>query len=61
MNKYGYHVSLGDQDWFTNVGFEVDKLESIIRFPKVLAAYKPVLQPPLSVQQSDLCPVLEVE
>ena len=23
MNKYGYHVSLGDQDWFTNVGLEV--------------------------------------
>ena len=23
MHKYGYHVSLGDQDWFTNVGFEV--------------------------------------
>lgn len=22
MNKYGYHVSLGDQDWFTNIGFE---------------------------------------
>ena len=25
MNKYGYHVILGDQDWFTNVGFEVGK------------------------------------
>ena len=23
MHKYGYHVSLGDQDWFTNVGFQV--------------------------------------
>ena len=23
MHKYGYHVSLGDQDWFTNVGLEV--------------------------------------
>ena len=26
MNKYGYHVSLGDQDWFTNIGFEVSCL-----------------------------------
>lgn len=26
MNKYGYHVSLGDQDWFTNIGFEVSGL-----------------------------------
>ena len=26
MNKYGYHVSLGDQDWFTNIGFEVSRL-----------------------------------
>ena len=26
MNKYGYHVSLGDQDWFTNIGFEVSAL-----------------------------------
>ena len=23
MKKYGYHLSLGDQDWFTNIGFEV--------------------------------------
>jgi len=22
MRTYGYHVTLGDQDWFTNVGFE---------------------------------------
>ena len=22
MTKYGYPVSLGDQDWFTNIGFE---------------------------------------
>ena len=26
MNKYGYPVSLGDQDWFTNIGFEVPHL-----------------------------------
>ena len=26
MNKYGYHVSLGDQDWFSNIGFEVSGL-----------------------------------
>ena len=26
MNKYGYHVTLGDQDWFTNIGFEVSAL-----------------------------------
>ena len=23
ISKYGYHISLGDQDWFTNIGFEV--------------------------------------
>jgi len=22
ISKYGYHISLGDQDWFTNIGFE---------------------------------------
>ena len=26
MNKYGYTVSLGDQDWFTNIGFEAPHL-----------------------------------
>ena len=26
MNKYGYPVSLGDQDWFTNIGFEAPHL-----------------------------------
>ena len=24
ISKYGYHISLGDQDWFTNIGFEVN-------------------------------------
>ena len=28
MRKYGYHISLGDQDWFTNIGFEV-KIEHL--------------------------------
>ena len=32
MHKYGYHVSLGDQDWFTNVGFEVKSSLVLFRF-----------------------------
>ena len=30
MHKYGYHVSLGDQDWFTNVGLEVGVLYNFV-------------------------------
>ena len=30
MHKYGYHVSLGDQDWFTNVGLEVFVLYNFV-------------------------------
>ena len=26
MYKYGYAVSLGDQDWFTNIGYEAREL-----------------------------------
>ena len=26
MYKYGYAVSLGDQDWFTNIGFEAPQM-----------------------------------
>ena len=30
MSKYGYHVSLGDQDWFSNIGFEVNSINEKI-------------------------------
>ena len=36
MNKYGYHVSLGDQDWFTNIGFEVSSFILIGKFDRFL-------------------------
>ena len=26
INKYGYTVSLGDQDWFTNIGYEANQM-----------------------------------
>ena len=26
MRKYGYTISLGDQDWFTNIGYEAPHL-----------------------------------
>ena len=29
MYKYGFHTTVGDQDWFTNVSFNVSKQFSL--------------------------------
>ena len=61
MNKYGFHVSLGDQDWFTNIGFEVRVyiLQSQ-PFKCPFSGTEPFLQTSMSVQRSGFCAVLEV-
>ena len=62
MNKYGYHVSLGDQDWFTNIGFEVSGLILIGKFDRFYFSVSgPILQTAVSVQCPDLSSILEVE
>ena len=64
MNKYGYHVSLGDQDWFTNIGFEVSRLMPInsrIYIISTLLVSGSVLQTSVSVQCTDFSAILEVE
>ena len=53
MNKYGYTVSLGDQDWFTNIGFEAPHL--FYRLPCQFNAQMSVQYWRLELSNSDPC------